>query len=631
MASVASECTSAVDTNRPKRATRRVDGDSFIVTVAPTKDGGVSLDVYRSSNSSNTIIVLYPEAGQSEKELVDLAVAQVCADTKASKAALAVQRRFNATRLHQIWSDGGDVAHLIEAVKLCPEHLHIRLSLAKVRFEMQQYTICISLCKRLVTQARLPSATIFEEANESIAVLVSNAYTLMADALLQSGTGKKDRAINVYVLAIRENPANDMARSRLEAVRTPVPGSGSPAADPSKAPVPPKAQSVASTATDIEDLLDHHELVTRSKNFKFSCTMCGECCRNADNILLTPVDIWLMSRAPGMGNVHGVGTTMRLRSLFKSAFHWTVKDGLPVCYLRPLKAENNRCHFSYPLYRQGEKLLSYEELTKLGLTQEEEYTPVTADEYNITEDDLAMAAAATSIEEADTCGNDADHEGESSAEEIEDPAEPPRIAQKPDAVYNSYGRQALGCMFGMYNMPHMCTAYPIAKELSWADFWHARGQCAEETTAGDDGEKIVIVRTDACEAFFPDDQVRTQPFKSAEPMHASSKDQTLGEFIANNNLDERWKHTDSFMSLIEEVTDTGIMDQLKDHAALRSKFQKRLAAIWYNPDNLADKDSGHLKGGWRTVERAVKQCTRVLIADFKTKVELASEDVQRLA
>ena len=73
------------------------------------------------------------------------------------------------------------------------------------------------------------------------------------------------------------------------------------------------------------------------------------------------------------------------------------------------------------------------------------------------------------------------------------------------------------------------------------------------------------------------------------------------------------------------------MDQLKDHAALRSKFQKRLAAIWYNPDNLADKDSGHLKGGWRTVERAVKQCTRVLIADFKTKVELASEDVQRLA
>ena len=41
-------------------------------------------------------------------------------------------------------------------------------------------------------------------------------------------------------------------------------------------------------------------------------------------------------------------------------------------------------------------------------------------------------------------------------------------------------------------------------------------------------------------------------------------------------------------------------------------------------DKLADKGSGHLEGGWQTVERAVRQCTRVLIADFKTKVELAS-------
>jgi len=37
---------------------------------------------------------------------------------------------------------------------------------------------------------------------------------------------------------------------------------------------------------------------------------------------------------------------------------------------------------------------------------------------------------------------------------------------------NSYKRQALGCMFGMNHMPSMCSTYPMARELSWADFWH---------------------------------------------------------------------------------------------------------------------------------------------------------------
>ena len=43
-----------------------------------------------------------------------------------------------------------------------------------------------------------------------------------------------------------------------------------------------------------------------------------------------------------------------------------------------------------------------------------------------------------------------------------------------EAVSNSYGRQALGCMLGVERMPQMCRSYPVAPELSQADFWHVR-------------------------------------------------------------------------------------------------------------------------------------------------------------
>ena len=61
-------------------------------------------------------------------------------------------------------------------------------------------------------------------------------------------------------------------------------------------------------------------------------------------------------------------------------------------------------------------------------------------------------------------------------------------------------------------MPNMCAGYPIAKELSWADFWHVRQTDKEgkreakcNTAKSGDGEKIVIVKTDACEGFYADD------------------------------------------------------------------------------------------------------------------------------
>ena len=64
-------------------------------------------------------------------------------------------------------------------------------------------------------------------------------------------------------------------------------------------------------------------------------------------------------------------------------------------------------------------------------------------------------------------------------------------------VVNSFGRQALACMLDLTNMPTMCAAYPIATELSFADFWHTRGKDDHAI----DLEKFVVVRSSNCEGF----------------------------------------------------------------------------------------------------------------------------------
>lgn len=180
----------------------------------------------------------------------------------------------------------------------------------------------------------------------------------------------------------------------------------------------------------------------------------------------------------------------------QSAFKYTLKDGSPVCYLRPIQNPAGRCHFSFPLYRHGGEhgqLLSLEEVVKRGLRQDEDsaYTPVRPDEYNLTEEEEEEALdrmRRTEDEEGwegeeEEDGSDSSVEGkerEGGAEEGEEEEE------DVEAVVNSYGRQALGCMFGMSHMPTMCSSYPLANEQSWADFWYSRsgghGAAAEALT-----------------------------------------------------------------------------------------------------------------------------------------------------
>ena len=96
----------------------------------------------------------------------------------------------------------------------------------------------------------------------------------------------------------------------------------------------------------------------KNRGNRFECTGCGECCRTADNLFLTPHDVFLMARAPGLVAAAGAvdvlrsqeaaravrasggkigaappaalpaakpGTTAWLRSRFKAAFHFSTR------------------------------------------------------------------------------------------------------------------------------------------------------------------------------------------------------------------------------------------------------------------------------------------------------------------
>jgi hypothetical protein len=77
-------------------------------------------------------------------------------------------------------------------------------------------------------------------------------------------------------------------------------------------------------------------------------------------------------------------------------------------------------------------------------------------------------------------------EGDGQGEDDEDEDEGARDEEElGEPVLNSYGRQALGCMFGMEAMPTMCASYPLATEHSWADFWYSR-----RSGAGAQGEAL---------------------------------------------------------------------------------------------------------------------------------------------
>lgn len=93
-------------------------------------------------------------------------------------------------------------------------------------------------------------------------------------------------------------------------------------------------QAVQSTdgVPDMEDFVSTLSVLSKAQSFKFECTMCGECCRSADYLFLSPYDLWRMVRAPSL-RVLKISTLTQLRKYFPEALKYTLRNNTPVRFV----------------------------------------------------------------------------------------------------------------------------------------------------------------------------------------------------------------------------------------------------------------------------------------------------------
>ena len=198
---------------------------------------------------------------------------------------------------------------------------------AMTLFANAAYQPCVDLTLQLISSLRSSTPS-------PLCPSVSSCYSLAGDAYTAIGKLKAGRAAGCYTMAAKTSPDPPSAALLLK-LRADDNDDGE--------------------LQDIESLLANHSVLSTSSKFKFSCTGCGECCRTSDNILLTPYDIFNMSRSENVA-----ATTSVLHERFSTAFKYMLNNEIPICYLRPVKSELGHCHFAFPLYKDKEKqLLSY--------------------------------------------------------------------------------------------------------------------------------------------------------------------------------------------------------------------------------------------------------------------------------
>lgn len=74
-----------------------------------------------------------------------------------------------------------------------------------------------------------------------------------------------------------------------------------------------KGPNAPASVPDVEEVMNKHVMLNYDTDkFKFECTGCGECCRTADHIMLSPYDLFTMTRT-GTMQFMGVQNTMQMR------------------------------------------------------------------------------------------------------------------------------------------------------------------------------------------------------------------------------------------------------------------------------------------------------------------------------
>lgn len=144
------------------------------------------------------------------------------------------------------------------------------LALAHSHFSSSNYASCIDSCLYAVKLHRSTSET------TSTLSSISTAYSLMGDAYVALGEKKFGRAISCYTLSLKNSDKLEV-RTKLTKLKT-------------------NEKGEEASIEEIESLVKSHKVMGVEDRFKFNCTGCGECCRTADNILLTPYDLFNMTR-----------------------------------------------------------------------------------------------------------------------------------------------------------------------------------------------------------------------------------------------------------------------------------------------------------------------------------------------
>jgi tetratricopeptide (TPR) repeat protein len=204
----------------------------------------------------------------------------------------------------ETWSlmRSGDVTQAISAfndilsIDLQDPVSHLDLSLCLL--EVASYPDAIAGFKKVVTlvrrRNRLPKVVKSPKDGEGMFVsgnaLLYAAYTSLGKAY--EASNRIDRAIASYTLALKAyHPSNLDGHWDIFSV-----GNSQTFLS--------RLLNQNQSEIDLEDLLKDSTVASLESPFHFSCTMCGECCRSSDQILLTPQDIFRLTRCSSLLSLH---------------------------------------------------------------------------------------------------------------------------------------------------------------------------------------------------------------------------------------------------------------------------------------------------------------------------------------
>lgn len=453
--------------------------------------------------------------------------------------------------------------------------------------------------------------------------IIAQAYTSLGQCYALKG--KQQRSVACYTMACQMDNKNGIRRDSLsEALATLSEDSN----------------------TNVDEHLSKHAMVHLKEPLGFTCNSCGECCRERDHILLTPLDLYLMTRSIHLAPMNIWQTNRMFRhNSYGDAFFFTIdSEGYPMCELRPVKSKIGQCHFSYPLFQKPQKAESndMEEKDNVQLIGQTSYQS------------SLVGHKVLSFE--DTCEylnfyNDTDHDIEGQNKEAAE-----RWLEKQDRleaeyaditpIMNKRGHQALGCSLNKSNMPSGCSIFPAVEELTFADNDHVRifkGKGPMIPAQRDEWqleENYMLVQMKGCEGFFDVNSISEDGNEGKEIprsiLNPSSPHGTLESYLSDEgNVLNKSRESHWFTSLRQGIKSFLPLTLIPSHLdEIRVHYLHVLTQIFYNFDMIAHlrrpmRSYGRCRRDIDTMAWMLARNTRIFLESAQ-KGEMKRMDAQEL-